>query len=198
MTVHPADAAPPTDAFDPLPLDKFFPRFDFVVRQHLVVDAPPAATNQAVGELRTADLRSPTLRVLAWIRGVPARLPPRASVPSLTDLLLGDKWVLLGESPGEQLILGAAGRFWTPRMEWHDITVDEFANYDKPRSGTIAAAFSVRAYGLDKSLLSLEVRVAVANHASHRWASGYWHTIAPATRFVAKTILRSIRDMATR
>jgi hypothetical protein len=118
-------------------------------------------------------------------------------VPAFEDLLRCGHWVVLGEQPHREIVLGAAGRFWTPAMDWQQVTLAEFATFSRPRRGTIAVAFSVLPYGPRRSLLTFETRSTVADPVARRWAEWYWHTIKPAARLAAREILHAIRDAAT-
>jgi hypothetical protein len=150
-----------------------------------------------VGQLRSGNLPPPVLRSLTWARGLPVRLRPDEMLPAFEEILLHGKWVLLGERPGRELVLGAAGRFWTPFLKWHDITPQEFVTYRRPRSGTIALAFSVRPCEREHSLLTLEARVTVHDLVSRRWAEKYWYTIRPSAGLVARQILHAVNGEAT-
>jgi hypothetical protein len=178
-----------TNGSEPMLLDEFTPYFDFALGEHVVVDAPPEQTYRALGR------RGPAAAVLGWARPLGASRP-HTSVPAFEDLLRCGRWVVLGESRRE-IVLGAAGRFWTPAMDWQQITPGEFSTFSRPRRGTIAVAFSVLPYGLRRSLLTLEIRSTVADPVARRWAEWYWHTTQPAARLAAKDTLHAIRDAAT-
>lgn len=155
------------------------PRPDFVLREHLVVAAPPEATYEAVGLLRPSDLGS------SWVRSL------------VTKILLGDQWILLGERPGQEIAIGAAGRFWTPFAEWQEVTPEGFAHFSVPRNGTIALSFAVRSHGEGESLVTFTARVAVADTADRRQAGLYWRLVKPVGRVIARAMLQAIRDRAT-
>ncbi|WP_236791146.1 hypothetical protein [Amycolatopsis sp. GM8] len=176
-------------------LDKFAPDRQFVLTEHLVIEAPAAVTFAAVEHLRGGNPESPTLRVLTRTRVVPAR--PRQQGPAFEEILRGAPWVSLGERPGREIAFGAAGRFWTPLPIWHEITADGFAHYQRPRSGTIALSFAVLPYQRRQSLLTFETRMCVADPVSRRWAELHWHSIKPAARTVARQLLHAVNDEAT-
>ncbi|GHF37560.1 hypothetical protein FHX82_006374 [Amycolatopsis bartoniae] len=178
-------------------LDHYAPDGDFGFAEHLLVTAPPAATYAVAGQVRGGDLRSPALRALTWARGLPVRLRPYEDVPAFEEILLGARWVLLGERPGRELVLGAAGRFWTPTPRWDDVTRDGFRTYARPRSGTVALAFRVLPCDRDQSLLTFETRLTVRDAVARRWAEVYWHRVKPAARLVARQILHAVHAEAT-
>jgi two-component system response regulator DevR len=193
--VSPDDKAP--DGGERPLLDEFAPNRDFALTEHLVVGAPPDATYAAVAPLRDENLRSRALRSLTWARGLPVRARPHETAPAFEEILVRGKWVLLGERPGREIVLGAAGRFWTPFLKWHDITPEEFATYGRPRSGTIALAFSVRPYEREQSLLTFGTRITVLDPVARRWAQSYWRAIRPSAALVARQILHAVNEEAT-
>ncbi|GAB2999199.1 hypothetical protein LWP59_20680 [Amycolatopsis acidiphila] len=182
---------------EPSLLAEFAPCRDFALTEHLVVAASPGETYAVVAQLRGADLRSPVLRVLTWARGLPVRLRPDETAPAFEEILLGARWVLLGERPCQEIVLGAAGRFWTPRMRWDVVVPHEFARYDRPRSGTIALALSILPFDREQTLLTLDTRVTVHDPVARRWAELYWQAIKPTARLVARQVLHAVNDEAT-
>ncbi|SFI66742.1 hypothetical protein [Amycolatopsis sacchari] len=178
-------------------LDHYAPECDFGFTEHQLVAAPARVTYLTVGQLRSAHLRSPVLGALTWARGLPVRLRPDQATPAFEELLLGARWVLLGERPGREIALGAAGRFWTPEPTWQPVTAAEFACYARPRTGTVALSFAVLPYERDQSVLTFETRLTVRDPVARRWAEAYWGAIKPAARLIARQILHAINDEAT-
>lgn len=178
---------------DELLLDTFLPTPDFALTEHRVIDAPIPATYEAVGELDFTEVRTPMVHAMLWLRGLPARLRRRPH-PGFTDddIVLGIDWVLLGERMGEEIVLGAAGRFWTPVVHWDAIEPAQFAEFTMPRHGRIAVNFSVRPYGDHRTLLSHEVRVQLNDPMTRRVFSLYWHTVLPFARKLARGMLEAV------
>jgi hypothetical protein len=136
-----------------------------------VVAASPEQTFAAVAQLRGGDLRSPVLQAL------------RAH------------WVLLGERPGWEIVLGPAGRFWRPR--WDDVGPRELQRYDRPRSATIALACTVLPVERGQTLLSFATAVTVPGPVARRWVDLYWQRVRPVARLVARQLLHALDDEAT-
>lgn len=209
-----APAAPTT--MPPVPpgqlIDDFTPAVDVGLMEHLVVDAPPDVTYEKVGELRFTNIRTPLVRAMLVARGLPRLLRSlrrgglrrwrrHHAVPdefTVDDLVMGTTWVLLGEHPGSEIVLGAAGRFWTPIIRWREVTADDFATYDRPGSGTIAVSFSVHPYGAGKTLLTHEVRVRLTDPFSRRVCGWYWRVMRPFAHLLARGMLHAIRRDAER
>jgi hypothetical protein len=174
------------DGSEPMLLDEFTPNFDFASAEHVVVDAPPEQTYHALGH------GGPAAEVLDWARP-PVAPRPHASVPAFEDLLRCGHWVVLGEQPHREIVLGAAGRFWTPFMDWQTITPEGFETFVRPRRGTIAISFGVRPCGLTRTLLTFEARARATDAVAYRWADWYWHTIKPTARLVIRDMLHGVR-----
>lgn len=187
----------PPDHREPSLLAEFAPHREFALTEHLVVEASPEETYAAVAQLRGGDLSSPVLRVLSWARGLPVRLRPDETTPAFEEILLCGRWMLLGERPCREMVLGAAGRFWTPRLRWDDVGPREFAQYDRPRSAAIALAFSVLPVERAQTLLTFDTRVTVPDLVARRWVELYWERVKPSARLVARQLLHALNDEAT-
>ncbi|HVV07862.1 hypothetical protein [Amycolatopsis sp.] len=172
-------------------IDAFTPWYDFALAEHLLVPAPPAETYDSVAPLRSG-WRAAPLGTLAWVRGRPVRLRPPGAVPAFEELLLGGEWILLGERPGEELLLGVAGRFWTQVPQWHPVSRAEFTTYARPRSGTIAIALELHAVAERGTLITFETRWTVIDPVARHWAEWYWQTIKPSIRLIARQILHAV------
>ncbi|GHF34460.1 hypothetical protein FHX82_005416 [Amycolatopsis bartoniae] len=168
-------------------LDEHVPRYDLFAREHRVLPVPPERVWPALGPL----LEDPP-RVLdeVWF---PAR--SRAGVANFDEVLSTASWVRLGRDERE-VVLGAAGRFWTPFMDWQRLSAAEFATFSRPRRATIAVAVSVRPYGEAGTLLSFEARVRATDAIAFRWADWYWHAIRPSARLTIQDLLRALEHVA--
>jgi hypothetical protein len=173
-------------------LDGCAPRFDFTMREHLTVEALPAATFVPLGRLGSAQ---PQVFGLAVPPVPPVR--PSAGVPGFDEILATANWAVLGRRAGVEVVLGAAGRFWTPFMDWQTITPEDFATFARPRRATIAISLGVRPYGLTRTLLTFEARARATDPVAYRWADWYWHTIKPTARLVIRDLLHGVRHAAS-
>ncbi|MFI7117441.1 hypothetical protein [Amycolatopsis sp. NPDC049868] len=177
-------------------LDAFAPRPDFVLVETSVVDVPPDALYRAVGELRAADVRSPLVRALVHARSLPETLRGHRHIPDLGETMLGERCAFLGERPGQEMVLGAAGRFWAAIPEWYDVTADSFRDFAHPGSGTIAVGFSVTPGEKTGCRLTIETRITVADPAARHAIALYWHAIRPAAWIVTRVLLGTIATRA--
>ena len=106
-------------------LDRYLPQYDVTETHAVIIDADTDRTWQAV---RRSDLsRSAVIRVLLEMRSLPNRLQGflkgRPSEPSRPPLTLDDMeragFLLLGESPGHEIVFG------TVVQPWKAVTDDE-------------------------------------------------------------------------
>jgi len=165
----------------PTLLDEFTPNFEFALREHVLVTAGPARADEILRRFSV----SPS-GLFGWLPPVPMR--PCLSAPGFDELLAHGRWTVLGHRPGEGVVLGAAGRFWTAFSDWQPIAAEEFATYARPRRATIAIAITHTACG-PRSLLTFEARATTTDAVAYRWADWYWHTIRPTARLVIREVL---------
>ena len=150
-------------------IDELLPRFDRSKVETTIVEAEPARVYAAVleADLMQAYKGSPSMRALFAARDAPAavaRLIRRESAPPEPEALRLDaleeegEWVKLGEDFGKEFVFGAIGRFWGRDISWETIRAEDFKDYDRPGFGKVGANFSVRSYGIGRTLLTYEAR----------------------------------------
>ena len=155
-----------------------------------------AGTDLTWQAVRRSDLsRSAVIRVLLEMRSLPGRLqgfvqgrPPGPARPPLTlDDMERAGFLLLGESPGHEIVFG------TVVQPWKAVTGDEpapragpgqFAAFDTP--GYVKVAFNIRVepYGSGRALLTTETRTAATDPASLRRFARYWMLIGPFSALI--------------
>ena len=188
-------------------LDRYLPQYDVTETHAVVIDADTGLTWQAV---RRSDLsRSAVIRVLLELRSLPNRLQGllkgRPSEPSRPPLMLDDMeragFLLLGESPGHEIVFG------TVVQPWKAVTDDElapqleagrFAEFDTP--GYVKVAFNVRVepYGNRRSLITTETRTAATDSTSLRHFARYWILVGPFSALIRRLMLRMVKSDAER
>ena len=169
------------------------PRWDVVERHETRIRAPRERVWQAA---RTLDLgRSPVIRTLFALRSLPAmfsRQPRRDSLGTSIEGLLRNGFVLLGERPGEELLLGLVGRFWRPSGGVLRLTAEEMRGFGRPGFAVAAWNFSLSDDG-DGVRLATETRVRCTDEASRRSFRRYWALVGPFSGLTRREMLRSIR-----
>lgn len=148
-------------------MDLFLPEYDLSIVHADVFRAPPAECYEAALEM---DLfQTPLARVLLGLRALPQRVEgavkgrgrSRGAAVShtfrLKDMVtLG--WILLGETPGAQIVLGQVSRPWKSVAASIDAPTapEQFARFSKPGYAKIAAGLRIDPYGTGSSILTVE------------------------------------------
>ena len=175
-------------ASTPLIVDRMLPRYDVDVARSIIVDASVHATFEAARRLDFMTVRDPVVDAAFWLRGLPARLrgnrpEPRPRLVLEEDSLPG--WCVLGVEPDREIAFGAIGVFWKPEITWReDVGPEEFAGFDEPGYGKIAACFVVSPYGERHALLTYECRTAVTDAVSAAKFRRYWKALRPFIGYV--------------
>jgi hypothetical protein len=191
-------------------IDRYLPSFDTTIIEHAVVDADVPATWSALTELDLMRVHTPLLDAAMFVRGVPARIAalsgaerPEEEPP--IELRLGadgpglDGWLSLGQIEGHEIAFGAIGRFWQADIAWYDVTTmtpEDFAAFDAPGWGRIAANFSLRPYGGTRTLASYEARTATTDADAARRFARYWRLVHPFVGHIMRAALSTLADDA--
>ncbi len=177
-------------------IDEWMPVWDVVERHETRIRAPREAVWRAV---RTLDLaRSPVVAALFALRSLPGLLsrgPRKRALGTTMDGLLRNGFVLLGERPGEELLLGLAGRFWRPSGDIVRLTPDELRVFDRPGHAVATWDFTLAGDG-DAVRLATETRVRCTDAAARRSFRRYWAVVGPFSGLIRREMLRSIRRAA--
>ncbi len=188
-------------------LDDHLPVYDFVERHAAKLDA---SSRDAFAAVRRADLRrSIVTRALLLLRGLPGLvIAPRETVrrflgrrgsPPLTlDALGSAGFVVLGEEPEREIVLGTIGRFWRASGGMRRFTHGEFAGFDEPGWAKAAWNFRVEPAPDGAAIVSTETRILCTDERSRRTFRRYWRIIRPFSGLIRMEILRVIRREAER
>ena len=186
-------------------IDQYLPRFDATEVHEVEVGAPPDVTYAAI---RTADLRDPLISALFAVRELPNRIArklrgePPPTVPK--SFTFGDVatprmgWVLLGEEPSAEFLVGSVGRFWKRDYAWKPVAAQAFAGFEEPGYAKVALSFSVRPAGFGRSVLRYEARTGTTDEVARGRFRRYWRVIRPGVAIVMRRALRRIVAQAER
>lgn len=182
--------------YAPRLIDEYLPEYDVVERHRTAIRASRERVYEAVRELDMT--RSPVIRGLFALRGLPALLARSSArrVGSLgltLDGLLDTGFVLLGERPGEELLLGLVGRFWTPTGDLVRVEAKDFRDFRQPGYARAVWNFSLSESEAGATLLATETRVRCLDSASRRRFRLYWTVVGPFSGLIRREILRSIK-----
>ncbi|MFL5352110.1 hypothetical protein [Archangium sp.] len=181
-------------------LHEFMPGYSLREVDRVAVAASPERAWEAV---RAIDLyRVPFIRWLFTLRLLPERLiarlrgepMPKAAHSGIDDIVApGNGFILLGEKPGHELVVGAAGRFWQPRIEFADVPPERFAAFDGPGFGKLTWNLSVVPREGGGSWIGVELRVTATDAASWARFRRYWWLIGRFSRAIRWGALRRLR-----
>ena len=109
--------------------------------------------------------------------------------------VLAEGFTLIGERPGEELVLGTMGRFWHAGGETHPIGAERFREPAPPGTAKAAWNFAVerRPGGTE---LRTETRVVCADMATRRRFRAYWLVIRPFSSLIRREMLAAVRRAA--
>lgn len=210
MTTIEDRPATPTSAARPtaLRIDELMPRFDANVVQHIVVNADPGRTYQAVLDADLMDNGLTHLMVIA--RDLPNRLRPGRSRPAGSQSqpdqrptfrmrdAAGDEsgWVSLRDEPGVELLAGLIGQFWRRDYGIVRLSPEEFASFDRPGYAKTVAGFALHPHGEARTLLTYESRTVCTDASARRRFSAYWFVLRPFVRLMLRGALVSMKRYA--
>ena len=184
-----------------MPLDEFLPDYDVNEVHSIEIAAPPDVVLAATRSLTSREV--PLMTALMSLRGLPAAvLRPRGrwgrsdrilDAPILDHFTRG-AFVALAERPDE-LVFGAAGRFWKLDGDARRVGSDEFVAFDEPGVAKAVVNFHVREAG-GGTLLTTETRVKATDEAARRSFRRYWRVVMPCSALIRRAWLRAIRKRA--
>ncbi|HUP17905.1 MAG TPA: hypothetical protein VM848_17890 [Acidimicrobiia bacterium] len=169
-------------------IDRFLPIYEVWEHHQVEVATASSRAYRAVVDL---DLSlSPIIRFLFALRRLPRRQPL-----TLHDIT-GAGFVVLGEEPGTEIVLGVTGRFWRVRGGLRRVGPDEFLSFNEPGYAMAAWNFRVEPVSDCRSLVSTETRVATTDLASRRAFRRYWLVVRPFSGLVRRRALALIKKSA--
>lgn len=162
-----------------------------------------AAREPVYAAVRTLDVSGiPLIRVLFLLRSLPAVLSRRHGRDQRLGLTMGDLlrngFILLAERPGEEILLGLVGRFWTPDGGIQRLSAAEFHAFDRPGYAKAAWNFHLSSGPGGTTRLSTETRIRCTDPVSRRRFRMYWMLIGRFSGLTRVLMLRAIKRAAER
>jgi hypothetical protein len=177
-------------------IDRFLPDYDVIEHHAVDVNAPVDAAYRAVKELDLA--RSPVVLALLFARGLPdlftGAVKPKRRLR--LDDMVDSGFVVLGEEPDRELVLGIVGKFWQLSSGVHRIEPGEFTTFDEPGFAKGAWNFLVSAREDGGSTVVTETRVLCTDDDARRRFSRYWWLIGRFSALIRRVMLRNIKREA--
>lgn len=174
-------------------LDAFLPFYELREVDHVALAANPEAAWSAV---RAIDFfRIPFARNLFAIRLLPERVKarlrgaPSGMLPTLTidDIVRdGTAFRILAEVPGQEIVVGAVGKVWQPRIEFARVTPETFASFAEPGFAKLAwsAAVAPRSGG---AWITIDLRVATTDPDAYARFRRYWRFIGRFSHWMRRS-----------
>jgi hypothetical protein len=170
-------------------MDGVLPDYDVHEVHSLWVPAAPAAAYAAVKAVSAREVRlfGPLMRLRTFGRSERVFDPES---PLLGEMLkIG--FILLGERPGEEVVVGAIGRFWSPFGNKPRV-IDDFAAFVEPGYAKAALNFTVRPER-QGSRITTETRIAGTDAEATRKFRRYWLLIRLGSGAIRRSWLKAIR-----
>jgi len=175
-------------------IEEFLPNHDLSAGYRTCINAPPS---QVYPHILGLDLSEPWIvRLLMTLRtGKPMR---RNRAPSdLRQQLQGTGFVVLGEVPGEELVIGVAGRFWLPDGgRCLDFTADDFVGFSRPGFAKVAWNFELSPDSPGTTILSTDTRIKCFGKTALWKFRLYWSLVGPFSGLIRKAILKRVKMLA--
>jgi hypothetical protein len=129
-------------------------------------------------------------RVVAAIRRRPSRPMTSLRVEDITGP--GTGFVLLGEKPGREVVVGSVGKFWQPSIDFANVTSEGFAAFSREGFGKLAWCLRVDPRAGGGAWISVELRVGATDGASLARFRRYWRLIGPFSHAIRRAMLRKL------
>jgi hypothetical protein len=172
-----------------LTLDEVMPEYDVHEVHSVWVRASPGAAYEAVKTVSAREVRlfGPLMALRTFGRS--GRVFDRDA--PLVERMLAAGFVRLGERPGEEIVVGAIGRFWSPFGN-RPRRVEDFAGFDEPGYAKAALNFAVTPER-GGSRITTETRIAGTDAAATRKFRAYWLLIRLGSGAIRRSWLKAIR-----
>ncbi|MGH7601003.1 MAG: hypothetical protein ACREOI_31985 [bacterium] len=180
-------------------IDEFLPAYDAI--EHHQIDIHSSAERVYMAA-RTLDLSgSAWVRWLFRLRGFPALFFSRArslqeGLGLTLDSLLKTGFILLGEMPLREIVLGLVGKFWTSSGCIQRLDKAGFLSFTTPDYAKAVWNFSLLPQADGTTRLLTETRVLCLDETSRRRFRLYWVFIRPFSGLIRREALRAIKRQA--
>jgi hypothetical protein len=182
---------------DAVLIDTYLPNFD--VRDYHETRVA-ADAEVAFAAFRALDLeRSPIVRLLFTIRNLPSRIlghePARGRTSSSRSFLtaaLDMGWMILEETPGQELVVGAVTQPWAATVIFRGLPPAQFTAFAEPGFTKIVWNIATRTCA-SGAIVSTETRVLATDPASKRRFRRYWFAVNPGVRLIRRVALAQVR-----
>ena len=178
-------------------ITELMPNYSLRQVDHVAVAAEPP---QAYAVARNVEMyRVPFVRRLFWLRTLPERiahwlrgksqeLNRSSRIDDITGA--GSGFLLLGERPDREVVVGSVGKFWQPTIEFVPVTPAEFRTFERPGYGKLAWCIRVDPRIGGGSWITIELRVGATDVMSLSRFRRYWWLIGRFSHAIRHGVLR--------
>ncbi len=170
-------------------IDEFLSEYDFEEKHSIAIRADAATVYEAAQDANFGE--SSIVRMLLTLRGM------SADALTLRNLSYS-KFRILGERPAKELLIGLAGKFWTPWGDLQDVNAENFKAFDKSGYAKAVWNFSLDADDPERGAtrLTTQTRIKCLDEGSRRCFGFYWTFIQPFSGLIRKEMLKTIKIKA--
>jgi hypothetical protein len=190
-------APPAGDEQDHL-LDRFMPSYEVVERHHARVAAPADVTLEVAATMDLFQL--PLVRAIFKGRelilgATPDERPrPRGLLAEVQSL----GWVVLAETPGSEIVVGAVTKPWEPNVTFRSLAPAAFAAFAEPDYVKIAWTLRADPISDRESIFRTETRVLATSPSARARFRRYWAFLSPGIILIRWMSLAPLRAEAER
>jgi hypothetical protein len=177
-------------------IDEFLPPCDFRAAYRISIHAPRSVVYQSLLHAGFSELR--VMRVLMALR-TGKRMPRDRTPRDLRQRLQGTGFVILNEVPDAEIVIGVAGRLWSPDGgRCMDLTAANFKEFS--RLGFAKVAWNFRLPGelseIGVTILSTETRIQCFGRAARWKFRTYWSLVGPFSGLIRLAMLKQVKAKA--
>lgn len=180
-------------------IDDFLPRYHLSEIHDIRVRASRRQTWEALQRVSAREIRFFT--TLMAIRSLPALLAGQvrsdgALARPILEVALRSGFVLLAETPPDELVVGTIGQFWRPTGPCLPLAgPGEFLAFDTPGYARCAMDFRLEDAVGDTRVIT-ETRIFTPDADVKRRFGAYWLIVHPGSAFIRRMWLAAIRRRA--
>jgi hypothetical protein len=175
------------------------PEFSLRLVQRVAVDADPERAFVCVRALDLSDvslvhrylrMRSLPKRMRAWWRGKRRPGPETARLIDFSTQVPG--FNLLGETPHEEIVFGAVGKFWQRSRPLEPIAPGAFRGFAEPGFGKLALALRIAPREFGGTWISIELRAQATDASTEAQLKRAWLVIGRVLKAVCSHSLQRL------
>lgn len=169
-------------------MDDFLPCYNVRAAYETHIEAPSSVVYSSILGCDFSEIW--VVRLLMTIRS--GRRLPRTRAPrDLYERFQGNGFVILSEVPGEELVIGVAGKLWRSGGErCLNLTATDFVGFSLAGYAKAALNFKVRDESAESTILSTETRIQCLDSAALWKFRLYWSVVGPFSGIIRKALLK--------